>query len=362
MNDAFRQMFDQVRSGVIWLTRDGTVRYANKAAMQLAPCLLGSAIPDPMIDRSVKAAGQDLVTMPFHFEFQTSEANPDTVKAVVLPAPVGKDLMLVLNNISEERWYSLALENLIHYLEAEIAEPSARLAQDLARLRRAGSALLGDEMAGNAETLSKRLNKLRNLVGVFGHGAIRADERVEVPELLQQSIKDLAGVLDHRNVQVKLQYDPPLPAVYASRTWLAKAFSEYLEQAVLSAPRGAVLDLELNGVGTRLILRSRHKGLFLTQHERRSAFVPFGVGDGEPAQERQGIGLALARYIVEQLGGSVRIEDEFDEVNFVMELPAGAPASQDAQLSVEQAQRYARDMSQLISRSLKRKGTDKATP
>ncbi|HEX5354728.1 MAG TPA: hypothetical protein VFW93_00825, partial [Aquabacterium sp.] len=43
---------------------------------------------------------------------------------------------------------------------------------------------------------------------------------------------------------------------------------------------------------------------------------------------------------------------EFDSVDFVLEIPAGAPAAQDAQLSVEQAQRYARDMSQLLARSM----------
>jgi hypothetical protein len=71
--------------------------------------------------------------------------------------------------------------------------------------------------------------------------------------------------------------------------------------------------------------------------------------------------LALAQRILEQHGGSVRIEDEFDSVDFVLEIPAGAPASQDAQLSVEQAQRYARDMSQLLARSMaKRVRTDEA--
>jgi len=52
-------------------------------------------------------------------------------------------------------------------------------------------------------------------------------------------------------------------------------------------------------------------------------------------------------------------------VDFVLEIPAGAPASQDAQLSVEQAQRYARDMSLLMERSMSKriKATDTpATP
>ena len=33
----------------------------------------------------------------------TQEAHPDTIRAVVINAPVGNDLMLLLNNVSEER-------------------------------------------------------------------------------------------------------------------------------------------------------------------------------------------------------------------------------------------------------------------
>ena len=53
----------------------------------------------------------------------TQEAHPDTIRAVVINAPVGNDLMLLLNNVSKERWYSSALENLIGYIEAEMAKP-----------------------------------------------------------------------------------------------------------------------------------------------------------------------------------------------------------------------------------------------
>ncbi|MFT3858055.1 MAG: ATP-binding protein [Aquabacterium sp.] len=129
-----------------------------------------------------------------------------------------------------------------------------------------------------------------------------------------------------------------------------------MEQSIRSAQSGAVIELSLQSVGAHVMVRARNQGLFISNHERRNAFAPFGVGDTpRPSDQRKGIGLALAQRILAQHGGSVRIEDEFGSVDFVMEIPAGAPASQDAQLSVEQAQRYARDMSQLLARSMARK-------
>lgn len=358
MNDAFRQMFDQVKSGIVWVARDGTVRYANKAAVQLTPCMLGRPFLDPMIDRTIKSAGQNLLTLPFTFETTTQELHPDTVRAVLIPAPVGSDLMLVLNNVSEQRWYSTALENLIGYIEAEMAQPIEALVQRLPHVAGLdGGRVDGQEVAtlvADATALSVKLGKLRDLVSVFGQGAIQRDERVLLPELIKRAMDEIKPLAAARNVTISTAgLDLELPAVYGSEVWLAKAMSEYLEHCIRSAQRGSMIELQVQAMGTRVMVRTRNQGLFVSSHERRGAFVPFGVGDGaRPQDGRQGIGLALSQRIVEQHGGSVRIEDDFDAVDFVMEIPAGAPASQDAQLSVEQAQRYARDMSSLLARSM----------
>lgn len=356
MNDAFRLLFDQVKSGVIWVARDGNVRYANKSAVQLTPCMLGRAFPDPMIARTVKAAADNLVKLPFEFEFRTDEANPDTVRAVIIPAPVGNDLMIVLHNVSEERWYSHALENLIHYIEAEMAQPIEQLVTELGRLTPAGVPVSGAQSVtqATARELSGKLGKLRDLVSVFGADAIRRDERVMVPALVREALAGCGALAQERNLKLQLDgLEAELPPIYGSQTWLRRAMAEYLEHVLHKARGGSEVEITVQAIGTRVLVRSRNRGLFVSSHERRSAFVPFEAGDGKPAASA-GIGLALARYIVEQHGGSVRIEDEFDAVDFVMELPAGAPATQDAQISIEQAQRYARDMSQLLARSMSR--------
>lgn len=361
MNDAFRQLFDQVKSGVIWMQRNGVVRYANKAAVQMTPVMLGQVLMDPVADRTVKAAGQDMLKLPFQFELTTLESSPDTIRAVVIGAPVGTDLMLVLNNVSEERWYSQALENLIGYIEAEMAHPIEALAQKLPQIARlvqeqgATGELAG--LVNDATTLSTKLGKLRDLVSVFGESAIQRDERILLPDLVRQAVNEVMPGAVARNITLALSgMDEDLPAVYGSSHWLSKAMSEYLEQSIRSAQPGGLIQLSIQAVGTRVMVRARNQGLFISNHERRGAFVPFGVGDSsQPPAGRRGIGLALSQRILEQHGGSVRIEDEFDSVDFVLEIPAGAPASQDAQLSVEQAQRYARDMSQLMARSMSKR-------
>ena len=367
MNDAFRMLFDQVKSGIIWVQRNGTVRYANKAAVQMTPCLLGSPLMDPVADRTIKAAGQDMIKLPFQFELTTQEAHPDIIRAVVINAPVGNDLMLLLNNVSEERWYSSALENLIGYIEAEMAKPIEHLIERMPKAMSMAKATSTNPELGKlvdeANALSGKLGKLRDLVSVFGQGAIQRDERIDMVALIKQVLGEVMPMAQARELNIATEgLDGDLPAVYGSSAWLSKALVEYLEHSIRSAQQGGLLELSVSALGTRVLLRARNQGLFVSHHERRSAFVPFGVGDGYEegsAQVRPGIGLALSQRILEQHGGNVRIEDDFDAVDFVMEIPAGAPASQDAQLSVEQAQRYAKDMAQLMARKRARQTAGK---
>jgi signal transduction histidine kinase len=361
MNEAFRLLFDQVKSGVVWVQRDGQVRYANKAAVQLTPLILGQPLLDPVAQRTVLAAAQGMLKLPFSFELTTQEQHPDTIRAAVIDAPVGQDLMLVLNNVSQERWYSRALENLVGYIEAEMAQPITVLAQKLPRtaqlVQQQGATGDLQVLVSEASALSARLGKLRDLVSVFGESTLVCDERIMLPELISSAVNEVLPQAHGRNITLALApSEAELPAIYGSLHWLRKATAEYLEQSIRSAQRGSLLELSIQSVGTRVMVRARNQGLFISSHDRRNAFAPFGVGDtAHPSDSRKGVGLALAQRILALHGGAVRIDDEFDSVDFVMELPAGAPSTQDAQLSVEQAQRYARDMSRLLARSMSRK-------
>lgn len=352
MNNAFRLLFDQIHSGVVWIGRNGHVRYANKAAVQMTPFMLDQPLIDPHANRAVRDAIQGLVQLPYKFELRTQESNPDIVTAVVIPAPVGNDLMLVLNNVSREQWFNFALENLIRYFEADLAQPIDLLMKDLTQIHTGADRLLPrsvEQMTAHSAELSTKLGLLRDLVKVFGSGAIQCNDRLSMSQLLKNAQASLAPLLSERNVKLDVSNSAADDLiVYGSEAWLPRAIEEFVDHAVRAASPGAVIQLTLSGTGARVVLRSRNRG-FVSDRDRRKAFVPFGVGD-DPRQATPRIGMALARLVVEEHGGSVRIEDDDDMVDFVLELPAGAPAAQEAQLSAAQAQRYAHDMAKLMSR------------
>ena len=150
MNEAFRLLFDQVQSGIVWAQRDGKVRYANKAAVQLTPCMLGQTLLDPVADRAVKDAGKGLLNLPHRFSLHSPEQNADQVSAMLLLAPVGNDLMLVLNNMTKETWFDQALGNMFRYIQAEMALPLIELSRDLQALQQQASPAGSNALATDA--------------------------------------------------------------------------------------------------------------------------------------------------------------------------------------------------------------------
>ena len=106
-----------------------------------------------------------------------------------------------------------------------------------------------------------------------------------------------------------------------------------------------------------LFLAFHANNVWSHKNQAERAFIAFGKpaaasnDRGRIGKMGMGIGLALARRIVELHGGNVSVhgEAEFGST-FVIELPTGAPGKEDTQLNIEQAKRYAADMSRLLKR------------
>jgi K+-sensing histidine kinase KdpD len=291
-----------------------------------------------------------LVQLPFTFSVAFPESSPYPIRAVVLNSPFGEGLMLVFNTAAEEHSYALALENLISYIGAEMTKPMQQLVLDLQMLGNQGGQPSAMLAAAKANELSEELTKLHDLATVLGHGAIQGDDRIEFRELVKQAQANVAVLATQRGVTFSLVgFESELPTVYGNQALLHRALCEYLEHSIRGAQRGGLIGLAVEAAGTQLILHARNQG---SSHAAQSAFLASGMDDDQLSVARPGIGLAIAQRIVEQHGGAVRVEDDMDGIDFVMEIPAGAPIKHDAQMSVEQAQHYAFNVSELLARSL----------
>ncbi len=179
-------------------------------------------------------------------------------------------------------------------------------AGDVARLehdaRRIGAA---------ADRMSNLLDELLELSTVGRQ--VKPPEDVALADLAREAAEAVAGAVAARGDLVAI--DPGLPVVFGERLRLRQLYHNLLANAVKymgeeSAPRievGARRDGGApEGEGTVLFVRDNGMGIDARYHER-----VFGLFERlDAADEGTGVGLALAKRIVELHGGRIWVESE----------------------------------------------------
>ncbi len=365
MNPLMQRLFHTVRDGLFIISRQGQVRFANEAALRLIPSRTGMPIKNPQIARMVSGATAGHITVPHVERIQLGEeclvADADTIQAHLLASPVGTDFVVVLYNLTEDQFFTAALDNLAQLMERECRTPMDRLDEALGEVLELCSGDSGNErlasargrVATIARRLSDQISRLSALASLSEGQAIRSDDRILVRDWLTAECHAMRDVAVARDVTVVARAADDLPPLYGSERWLSRAVREALDNAVKYASTRSEIVVKavlLNGF-LRITVRNEGVGV-MAPALRQRLMQP--VYRGRNARRRKeagfGIGLPVARQIVEVHGGRMAIEQEGnDDFSCVIELPAGAP-QQPGQLDLEQAQRNARNLARLMER------------
>lgn len=109
--------------------------------------------------------------------------------------------------------------------------------------------------------------------------------------------------------------------------------------------------------GEHILVGVRNQGASQVKLGSKTDLQPFsapGVAAAGEALPR--LGLPLIQRIVGLHGGQIRVNtSDQGMVQMLMEFPTGAPARGQASVGIAQAQRYAQDLAQLMSRRKKEK-------
>jgi hypothetical protein len=368
MNPSLAELLESLKPGLLWVGRDGAVRYANSGATQSTGLSTGRKLYDPDLMRATGEAIASRSPRQLQIPGRSTVAGAPIpeLPCKVIPG-LGSDDALVLIQGDASRDRSVDYDNLMLAIRADVADPLSGARSALARAR-AGDPEATQAALAQVDDLLGVMNKLLDLAQLWSGSTLMANDRIELWPLLQAVWAEAEPLARSRNVAVRFRSRSPgltLATLYGSQPWIQRVLLECLEAAVRSTRKDGALDIEYCQMGPRALIIFRDCGVFRPAddpHAVEMATAPPSKGQpparGKPAPRltaRDQIGLKLCQHVIAMHGGLLREEDEDGLRNFLIDLPTGAPHRDDhSQLDIEQAQSYARDLSALMMRARRR--------
>jgi signal transduction histidine kinase len=157
-------------------------------------------------------------------------------------------------------------------------------------------------------------------------GNLRLDLRpVDLAQVVEKALDAMYPAAEAKSVAVTSDLDRPLEMAAGDPDRLQQVVSNLLSNAVKFTPGGGEVEVSLRREGSEARITVRDSGDGISTAFLPYVFERFRQGGGKSRSGGLGLGLAIARHIVEQHGGTIRAESrgEGQGTKFTVSLPLG---------------------------------------
>ena len=328
----FEDIFNTLQEGILVITGDGLIEYANEAAHRLIG-LNDDDLPGQTLWRLVPglrpSLGDDLEdgALPVVArEFELTYPEPRTVRLHLLPfrsaaRSGGRRFSVILSDVTREK--ATTEERIERERTSSILLLAAGVAHELGnplnslnihlqlidrKLRRMGAP--ERELEAVADSVQICRDEVRRLDGIINHflEAIRPRapdlSETHVLEVLDEVLRFQHRELEDRGISVDAEATPDLPVVMADRNQLKQVFFNVVKNAADAMAPGGRLHIVTRADDDHVYLLFGDTGTGIKQEDMLRLFEPYHTT--KPGGH--GLGLMIVQRIMREHGGQVGIE------------------------------------------------------
>jgi PAS domain S-box-containing protein len=139
---------------------------------------------------------------------------------------------------------------------------------------------------------------------------------VRLEDIARSALEDLSRLAGLKEHTMTLKIEDGLPTVEADPQRIKQVFNNLLINAIKYTPNNGVIEVQIKDLGSNLLVSISDTGIGIAKKDQEKIFEKFFTGgSGSLTREsgRMGLGLAIARGIVEAHGGKIWVESKLGE-------------------------------------------------
>jgi len=177
------------------------------------------------------------------------------------------------------------------------------------------------------ENKSARMNDLINLLFDYvrldsENYGLRKDE-IDLPELLRTIAASLYSDVEERGMEFQISIPEEVHMVSLDRVQFSRVIVNLINNAIKHNEAGIVINLEMQVEKDKIRIEVSDNGGLIPTFLAEHIFEPFAMGDASRnAQSGSGLGLSIAKKIVEMHGWTLELKQYYEEYrkSFVIEI------------------------------------------
>jgi PAS domain S-box-containing protein len=333
LRDRFALVMEEVRDGLVLLDTEHRILALNRVARRVLGLDPGTEsnrhIQDTGLDAEVWRTLRDRLEEPrteaLDVDGTRTEIHADTriYRPRLLPIRTAHDeseaLLFVLWDVTEEMRFEEARRSFIGMLSHQLKTPLTSISMSISLLveRFRGHDAESDDLLSMAKADCASLSQLvSDLIDASRDAATSltlAPRRTDVLRLLRHSVKPFLGQARERGIELRDELGSGSVFARVDPVKFPWVVTNILGNALRYTPRDGSVTLRLRVDGSRMRLSIADTGKGIAPDDLPKIFTPFASFDVDPEPSTHGLGLAVAREIIDAHGGTIRVESRLGE-------------------------------------------------
>ena len=200
---------------------------------------------------------------------------------------------------------------LVHELKTPITPIMAATELLLEEIKEPPLDNLVKSISRSAANLNRRIDELLDLARSEVAMLRLHPETVDITTLLREVVSEMMPVAQRSKQSLVIELPASLPALDADKDRIRQVLLNLLNNAIKFTPTGGRITLGAQRDGSNLVVAVSDTGPGVTEEQQKHLFEPYyRIEDGRERLSGLGLGLSLAKSIVELHGGRIWVRSE----------------------------------------------------